>query len=90
MTTPAVPLPRLKRDWIGRYVRLRQPLRTRGGTVFATGEVLLVIDYYRGLELRTPGPDAAGSWRWITRVDLAKVELLPVDYQPAAPGEVQP
>ena len=43
---------KLKRDWIGRKVRLKRQIETRGGIIFKVGEVLEVDSYYRGLELK--------------------------------------
>jgi len=44
-------IPRLKRDWKGRLVRLKREVETRGGTVFEPGEVMRVHRNHGGLDL---------------------------------------
>lgn len=44
-------VPRLKRDWKGRLVRLKREVETRGGTVFEPGEVMRVARNFGGLDL---------------------------------------
>lgn len=86
-----VQLPKLKRDWIGRYVRLRRQMENGWGGVFEAGEVVRVSGYYRGLELEAihecPHCRRRGRDR-ISRVSCAAVELLPADYRPASSPEV--
>jgi hypothetical protein len=40
-----------KSDWVGRKVRLRRQVETRGGTIFPAGEVMVVDRNYGGLHL---------------------------------------
>ncbi len=80
--------PRLKRDWVGRYVRLRQAIETQGGTVFRAGEVMHVYKNHAGLGLRAvmDCPHCKRQYRMqITGVHEENVELLPEDYTPAPP-----
>lgn len=71
--------PKLKRDWVGRRVRLCHKIETRGGTVFRKGRVMRVYKYYRGLGLEVLRSDATGTIREgsVTRVMPYEVELLP-------------
>lgn len=67
--------PRFIRDVVGRCVRIKHRMETRGGTVFEKGEVLVVDGTYRGRLSLTDG----GKWpnnRSITRVHPIEVELL--------------
>ncbi len=76
--------PRLKRDWIGRYVKLNCSHETNGGVLFPPGTVMKVINYYRGLKLMLIKKcrRCKIGIRHISRVDEHDVELLPEDYQP--------
>lgn len=72
--------PHLKRDWIGRHVRLTRQIETRGGIIFDVGEVLRVEGYYRGLSLEaihTCSHCTRRSRQTISRVPLHDVDLLP-------------
>lgn len=87
-----VALPRLKRDWIGRYVRLRQDHETNGGAIFEAGTVMHVEGYYRGLSLDAVRacPQCRLKYRhYITRVACADVELLPADFVPPVESDPQ-
>lgn len=79
------PRPRLKRDWIGRYVRLLYGTQTRGGSIFKEGEVMHVKDNHGGLTLDAVRvcPHCKREYRHtICRVPMADVILLPLDYEP--------
>lgn len=74
MTTP-----RKMNDWIGRSIRLRRDMETKGGVKFQKGEILLVDGHWRGrLGLRDPKTTeqyGAGR-RGISHVDRHLVELV--------------
>jgi hypothetical protein len=78
--------PRLKRDWEGRYVRLLRPIETKGGVIFAAGEVMQVTRNFGGLHLRTIGfrcPTCErGFRRGVSKVHESTVSLLPLDWKP--------
>lgn len=77
--------PRLKRDWEGRYVRLKHGTQTNGGAMFSAGEVLRVDRNYGGLWLSTVRLCSECKQRRrdkINRVQERDVELLPEDYVP--------
>ena len=79
--------PKLKRDWVGRWVRLKMTIQTNGGTIFEAGEVLRVIKNYSGLELERMGRCAhcTNLYRTlISHVSEWQVELLPEDYSHVA------
>ena len=88
MTTKP-PLPRLKRDWEGRYVQLRTELRTKGGTIFERGEIMLVTRNHGGLHLdatiRCQHCSRRSNYK-IKEVHEAEVELLPPEYTPPPGG----
>lgn len=74
------PIPKLKRDWKGRQVKLLRAMQTNGGHIFCPGTVMEVVDYYRGLGLMQVSACPVckcGERRHITRVSLNHVELLP-------------
>lgn len=66
--------PKLKRDWIGRFVRLRKPMETAAGVFFEAGEVMEVYKYYRGLGLRTTCCCSECSRRYRDRIDKVAIE----------------
>lgn len=74
--------PRLKREWIGRHVRLLRTVRTRGGTIFPSGETLKVLNSYGGLTLlRQHICEHCGRRADIvTKIAEIEVELLPEDH----------
>jgi hypothetical protein len=77
--------PKLKRDWIGRYVRLLYQMETRGGSIFEEGEVMKVNDNHGGLTLEAVRacPHCRRLYRHqIRKVSMANVILLPMNYQP--------
>lgn len=79
------PRPKRKGDWVGRYVRLRHDLETKGGTLFQAGDVLVVTRSFGGLWLSAPVacPLCRQSYRRsIKQVPEADVELLPAGYVP--------
>ena len=72
--------PKLKRDWIGRTVRLKRRMTTNGGKIFDAGAELLVTGYYKGLQLKKPEICEhchCGISHEIWRVSITEVELLP-------------
>lgn len=81
------PKPKLKREWIGRYVRLLRTVKTRGGNVFAAGEALKVLNSYGGLTLlRQHVCEHCGRRAdVVTKIAETEVELLPEDYVPEPP-----
>lgn len=67
------PIPKLKRDWIGRRVRITKTMANHYGTVlFRKGMIMEVRNYYRGF-----GLIHRRSGKWITRVQITYIELLP-------------
>ena len=71
-------LPRKMNDWIGRTVRLRRDIETKGGVKFQKGEILLVDGHWRGrLELRDPRTTTqyCAGRRGISHVDRHLVEI---------------
>jgi len=83
--------PRLKRDWVGRYVRLRRDLETQDGVIFDAGEVMQVYKTYHGrMGLRALHRCEHCERRALSRitgVETYNLEILPEDYQPP---EVEP
>ncbi len=83
--------PRLKRDWVGRYVKLRRDLETQGGVIFDAGEVMQVYKTYHGrMGLRALHRCEHCERRalsQITGVETYNLEILPEDYEPP---EVEP
>lgn len=79
--------PRLKREWIGRHVRLLRNVKTRGGNIFQAGETLKVINSFGGLTLlRQHVCEQCGRRSDIvTKIAEMEVELLPEDYVPESP-----
>lgn len=80
----------LKREWVGRYVRLKAETRTRGGAIFDAGEVMRVHRNYKGLHLDAITVCEHCGRRhqhFITGVDERKVVLLDVDFEPPKEGE---
>lgn len=77
--------PKLKRDWEGRYVRLRHRMEVKAGIIFEAGEVMRVERNHGGLSLtgirRCPHCER-GFRHYIRGVREGDVELLPKAYQP--------
>jgi hypothetical protein len=79
--------PRLQRDWVGRYVRLKRDLQNGAGGVFPAGTVMRVDRYRGGMSLsRLQSCEACGSvgHAYIRKVFEGDVELLPADLKPEA------
>ncbi len=77
--------PKLKRDWVGRFVRLKRAMQTNGGTFFEAGEILEVYENWGGLKLQTIKycPECSRRFRHtIKSVNENDVELLPEDWKP--------
>ena len=77
--------PKLKRDWEGRYVRLKGEHRNKGGGIFHAGEIMLVERNHGGLHLarRKQCPRCKEHYlSRLNRVQERDVELLPEDYIP--------
>lgn len=67
--------PKYLRDAVGRCVRLKYEMETRGGTKFEEGEVLSIYQTWRGKLSLTNGEDHPNN-RSISRVHPGSVELL--------------
>ena len=81
----------LKRDWEGRYVRLRRKMTTKGGHTFEKGEVMLVDRNYGGLHLSSVIRCAHCARRHnyqIIKVPEGDVVLLPEDYKSPSAREL--
>jgi hypothetical protein len=81
--------PRLKRDWEGRYVRLKRKMETKGGDVFEAGEVMRVDRNYGGLHLSAVRHCSECKKRYrghLRKVQERDVMLLPEDYRPESEG----
>ncbi len=79
-------IPKLKRDWVGRYVRLRHQKQTAGGEIFEAGEVMRVYRNYGGLWLEAlfECTECARRVRGrIKKVQEYDVELIPPGFTPA-------
>lgn len=66
------------KDFVGKLVRLRYDITTRGGTRFARGEVLMVEGWWRRfVHLGDPTqlPGSSNNRRCIRRVEIEAVEL---------------
>lgn len=68
--------PRLAREWKGRLVRLRRPIRTNGGTEFDEGTIL-VVRSLTGSKLHLQDTPDAEKSRYIRCAEMDDVELLP-------------
>lgn len=80
--------PRLKRDWIGRHVRLVADMNTKGGTLFKSGTIMEVVQNRGGLTLRTTiqcKECNVGRYHYISKVNEYDVELLPIGFVPSLP-----
>lgn len=67
--------PELMREVIGRCVRLKHRLETRGGTVFEEGEVLVITGMWRG-RMRLSNGEKSPNHRSIAWIYPSEVELL--------------
>lgn len=80
------PIPKLKRDWIGRRVRTLRKLQSRGGSIIKKGRVVVIKGYYRGMKLSTlRAPHAC-----ITRCHISDVEFLPLSRAQAHNPKIEP
>lgn len=70
------PVPKLKRDWIGRKVRARRDLKNHVVNV-PEGAVLEVTDNHGGLSLTTEQCECCGVRVFIRKVPEQAVVLLP-------------
>lgn len=86
----AVEVPKLKRDWIGRFVRIKRRYVTWHGKVFEAGEVLRVDRNYTGLHVHRQHRCAVCQAATIDAALIPEsyVELLPKEYQPQWSGVV--
>lgn len=67
-------------DYVGRHVKLRHRIETRGGDVFEAGEVLEVYGHWRGkLQLDRVAQTEEGLTSAIRHVAKREVDLLPKD-----------
>lgn len=77
--------PKLKRDWVGRHVRLHRTMETKGGTIFEKDNVMLVTRNFSGLELESVKACAECRSKcryFIKHVRESEVTLLPEDFKP--------
>ncbi len=80
------PWPRLKRDWVGRYVRVVRQIELNDGTIMDPGEVMKVDQYYRGMTLeaiRTCEHCSRRERVRVRRISRRSVELLPKAWSPS-------
>lgn len=71
--------PKLKRDWVGRKVRLLRDIRTLGGKIMSAGTVMKVTRSYGGLHLKADKvcPHCGlGEEHRVKKVRERSVELL--------------
>lgn len=79
---------KLKRDWIGRFVRLKQPLTNGAGVMFPENLIMKVTQNRGGLTLMMLDDCehcGLSFQRIIAAVPEWKVELLPKDFRPKRP-----
>lgn len=76
-------VPKLKKDWEGRYVRLLKGSMTYGGIRFDVGEIMRVKRNYNGLHLErvTRCPTCWRGRRETLSAQEWQVELLPLDFK---------
>lgn len=80
-------IPKLKRDWEGRHVRLKRALETKGGAMFDLGDVMLVHRNFSGLELEAVKACSECRLKYrhcVKNVSEFDVTLLPEDFEPPA------
>ncbi len=73
----------LKREWVGRRVRILEDLQNRGGDVFTAGTVMEVTRNFGGLWLESLHLcPACLEWkkRSIAKIRETRVTLLPIGY----------
>ncbi len=73
--------PKLKRDWIGRRVRLLRKIETNGGSIFPAGTIMIVHDNHGGLRLKMEVQECkhcglAIRHRTVKKIPESSVELL--------------
>ena len=85
--------PKLKRDWIGRHVRITRAVETRGGDIFPAGTIC-EVEKYRGSEMflrrvATIGDAHYPQWKvQRARIEAIATTLMPAGYRPI--NEVNP
>ena len=82
-------MPRLKRDWVGRWVRLRRDVTTKGGNIMLEGRVMQVRRNFGGLNLdavETCDHCGLGLRHYVTKVSEDSVWLLGEDFDPKVKG----
>ena len=75
----------LKREWAGRFVRMKRRIEAKSGKIFGAGAVMKVLRNYGGLELTAPTvcPSCGlGDRHFITKVPESDVVLLDDDFEP--------
>ncbi len=80
--------PKLKRDWHGRYVRLKGTVETRGGIILEAGEVMRVTRNHGGLDLEAViqcDHCNRNNRRFVRKLQERSVVLLPADFVPNDP-----
>lgn len=75
MNASTVVAPKLRRDWIGKRVRLLRESRNRV-TCVPSGSILIVEGTYRGAGLKSEPCKCCGVSVFITRVPWENLEFL--------------
>lgn len=74
--SPVRPIPpKLRRDWIGKQVRLRHTIRN-GNMTISAGAVCVVRHIYRGAELVGPACKCCGVAIHISKVPWTDIEYI--------------
>lgn len=80
LENPPLPAPKLKREWVGRHVRLLRPMQTGAGVMLGAGTVCVVEASHGGCDLRKADvcPHCqCGHTHRIRKVPECDLELLP-------------
>lgn len=77
--------PKLKREWVRRYVKLLRQLETNGEVIFPAGEIMKVVRNHQGLTLKGLhfcSLCAKAHRETIAGISENSVEMMPEDFQP--------
>lgn len=75
----ATKYPKLKRDWIGRKVRLIRDVETKGGKIYPAGLIMHVYKNFNGLHvrvLRKCEHCGISEWDGIKGLAISDLELV--------------